>query len=220
MYEEQGSMESHRTSMLFRSHLQVKQFPNNSLCQTALYKELALLSNVTCLRWIGISQRRREMGNIKTQNTLLEDFIEKAGGCAVTDGGFATQLERHGASINDPLWSALCLIKDPHLIKKVSSLYPLPNFCFIVLIFSFAFLCCSRSWSEMGLSRFIWNTWRRVQIYWWLRLTRYICESAFTVLGSIYFCSTQPAFVLFPTVSSTNKDRVNVWIRLWNIQFV
>nr|XP_043624630.1 homocysteine S-methyltransferase 1 [Erigeron canadensis] len=50
---------------------------------------------------------------------LLEDFIEKAGGCAVIDGGFATQLEIHGASINDPLWSALCLINNPHLISKV-----------------------------------------------------------------------------------------------------
>ena len=50
----------------------------------------------------------------------LEDLIEKAGGCAVVDGGFATQLERHGAVINDPLWSALCLIKDPHLIKQVA----------------------------------------------------------------------------------------------------
>ncbi|KAI3744335.1 hypothetical protein L1987_57414 [Smallanthus sonchifolius] len=50
---------------------------------------------------------------------LLEDFLEKAGGCAVIDGGFATQLELHGASINDPLWSALCLINNPHLISKV-----------------------------------------------------------------------------------------------------
>ncbi|XP_007044350.2 PREDICTED: homocysteine S-methyltransferase 1 [Theobroma cacao] len=51
--------------------------------------------------------------------SLLEDLIDKAGGCAVIDGGFATQLETHGASINDPLWSALCLIKDPDLIKQV-----------------------------------------------------------------------------------------------------
>lgn len=50
---------------------------------------------------------------------MLEDLIEKAGGCAVVDGGFATQIESHGASINDPLWSALCLIKDPDLIKRV-----------------------------------------------------------------------------------------------------
>ncbi|EXB97043.1 Homocysteine S-methyltransferase 1 [Morus notabilis] len=55
--------------------------------------------------------------------TSLEEVIEKAGGCAVVDGGFATQLERHGADINDPLWSALCLIKDPHLIKLVHMEY-------------------------------------------------------------------------------------------------
>ncbi|KAK7310050.1 hypothetical protein RJT34_07261 [Clitoria ternatea] len=51
---------------------------------------------------------------------LLHDLIDNArGGCAVTDGGFATQLETHGASINDPIWSAICLIKHPHLINKV-----------------------------------------------------------------------------------------------------
>ena len=59
------------------------------------------------------------MGKEK-ETASLEDLIEKAGGCAVVDGGFATQLERHGAVINDPLWSALCLIKDPDLIKQVS----------------------------------------------------------------------------------------------------
>ncbi|KAL8052859.1 hypothetical protein ABFX02_05G032700 [Erythranthe guttata] len=53
------------------------------------------------------------------KGNVLDDLLEKAGGCAVVDGGFATQLERHGALINDPLWSALCLIKDPHLITKV-----------------------------------------------------------------------------------------------------
>lgn len=56
---------------------------------------------------------------IGKETAILDDFVEKAGGCAVMDGGFATQLEKHGASINDPLWSALCLIKDPDLIKKV-----------------------------------------------------------------------------------------------------
>ncbi|XP_062110124.1 homocysteine S-methyltransferase 1 [Humulus lupulus] len=66
-------------------------------------------------------QTEREMGIGKT--TPLEDVIEKAGGCAVVDGGFATQLEIHGADINDPLWSALCLIKDPHLIKLVHEEY-------------------------------------------------------------------------------------------------
>ncbi|KAL6505733.1 Nuclear SAM-dependent mono-and asymmetric methyltransferase [Orobanche hederae] len=59
----------------------------------------------------------RENGN--TKESLLDDLIENAGGCAVVDGGLATQLERHGAAFNDPLWSALCLIKDPHLITMV-----------------------------------------------------------------------------------------------------
>ncbi|CAN6675622.1 hypothetical protein ACFX13_021068 [Malus domestica] len=59
------------------------------------------------------------MGLKKAFTSSLEDVIEKAGGCAVVDGGFATQLERHGAAINDPLWSAVCLIKQPDLIKRV-----------------------------------------------------------------------------------------------------
>ncbi|XP_065880674.1 homocysteine S-methyltransferase 1 [Euphorbia lathyris] len=59
-----------------------------------------------------------EMG-IEKRTSLLEDFVQRAGGCAVIDGGFATQLEKHGAAINDPLWSALCLIKQPELIKRV-----------------------------------------------------------------------------------------------------
>ncbi|KAK7306930.1 hypothetical protein VNO77_39566 [Canavalia gladiata] len=60
------------------------------------------------------------MRNMKSEKKqMLHDLIQNTGGCAVTDGGFATQLETHGASINDPLWSAICLIKDPHLIKKV-----------------------------------------------------------------------------------------------------
>ncbi|KAK6133841.1 hypothetical protein DH2020_032391 [Rehmannia glutinosa] len=63
-----------------------------------------------------------ENGN--TKENVLDDLIEKAGGCAVVDGGFATQLEKHGATINDPLWSALCLIKDPHLITRAT----LPGF--------------------------------------------------------------------------------------------
>lgn len=53
------------------------------------------------------------------KKSLLQNLIESAGGCAVTDGGFATQLESYGASINDPLWSAISLIKQPHLIKQV-----------------------------------------------------------------------------------------------------
>ncbi|WCJ24522.1 Homocysteine S-methyltransferase family protein [Euphorbia peplus] len=55
----------------------------------------------------------------KRRWSLLDDLVEKAGGCAVIDGGFATQLETHGAIINDPIWSALSLINHPELIKTV-----------------------------------------------------------------------------------------------------
>lgn len=53
----------------------------------------------------------------------VEELISSAGGCAVIDGGFATQLEALGADIRDPLWSALCLISDPDLIKQVHMQY-------------------------------------------------------------------------------------------------
>ncbi|KAJ7544951.1 hypothetical protein O6H91_09G100000 [Diphasiastrum complanatum] len=49
----------------------------------------------------------------------LQELVERAGGCAVMDGGLATQLEFHGANLHDPLWSALCLISMPELIYKV-----------------------------------------------------------------------------------------------------
>ncbi|ERN01568.1 hypothetical protein AMTRI_Chr03g55270 [Amborella trichopoda] len=49
----------------------------------------------------------------------MEEFLQKVGGSAVIDGGFATELERHGADLNDPLWSAKCLITSPHLIRQV-----------------------------------------------------------------------------------------------------
>lgn len=58
---------------------------------------------------------------MKKATTLLDDLLQNAGGCAVIDGGLATQLEKHGAVFNDSLWSAVCLIKDPDLIKKVLS---------------------------------------------------------------------------------------------------
>ncbi|XP_040374956.1 homocysteine S-methyltransferase 3 [Rosa chinensis] len=49
----------------------------------------------------------------------MSDFLEKCGGCAVLDGGFATELERHGADLNDLLWSAKCLVSSPHLVRRV-----------------------------------------------------------------------------------------------------
>ncbi|KAK9086932.1 hypothetical protein Syun_029326 [Stephania yunnanensis] len=47
------------------------------------------------------------------------EYLRRGGGCAVVDGGLATELERHGADLNDPLWSAKCLLTSPHLITKV-----------------------------------------------------------------------------------------------------
>uniref|UniRef100_A0A7N0VJN5 Hcy-binding domain-containing protein n=1 Tax=Kalanchoe fedtschenkoi TaxID=63787 RepID=A0A7N0VJN5_KALFE len=51
--------------------------------------------------------------------TIFSDFLKQCGGCAVLDGGLATELERHGANLNDPLWSAKCLLNSPHLIRRV-----------------------------------------------------------------------------------------------------
>ncbi|PKA66086.1 Homocysteine S-methyltransferase 3 [Apostasia shenzhenica] len=50
---------------------------------------------------------------------MMHDFLRQAGGCAVVDGGLATELEAKGADLNDPLWSAKCLVDSPHLIRKV-----------------------------------------------------------------------------------------------------
>lgn len=50
----------------------------------------------------------------------VNELLKESGGCIAIDGGFATQLERHGADINDPLWSALCLITMPDLIRTVT----------------------------------------------------------------------------------------------------
>ncbi|XP_055813240.1 selenocysteine methyltransferase isoform X4 [Solanum dulcamara] len=57
--------------------------------------------------------------NGKLSSSLVKDFLHKCGGVAVIDGGFATELERHGADLNDPLWSAKCLLTDPHLVRAV-----------------------------------------------------------------------------------------------------
>lgn len=49
----------------------------------------------------------------------MTEFLRQSGGAAVIDGGLATELERHGADLNDPLWSAKCLLTSPHLIRAV-----------------------------------------------------------------------------------------------------
>ncbi|GER34270.1 homocysteine S-methyltransferase family protein [Striga asiatica] len=52
-------------------------------------------------------------------SSLMTEFLRQCGGAAVIDGGLATELQRHGADLNDPLWSAKCLINSPHLLRRV-----------------------------------------------------------------------------------------------------
>ena len=53
----------------------------------------------------------------------LEQLLSSVGGCAVLDGGLAPELERRGAKINDPLWSAKCLLEETSadLIRQARS---------------------------------------------------------------------------------------------------
>jgi homocysteine S-methyltransferase len=43
--------------------------------------------------------------------------------CVVLDGGLATELERRGADLGDPLWSARQLVEGPDLIREVHQAY-------------------------------------------------------------------------------------------------
>ncbi|KMT10209.1 hypothetical protein BVRB_5g119700 [Beta vulgaris subsp. vulgaris] len=49
----------------------------------------------------------------------LSELLTNSDGIAIVDGGLATELERHGADLNDPLWSAKCLLTSPHLVRQV-----------------------------------------------------------------------------------------------------
>jgi S-methylmethionine-dependent homocysteine/selenocysteine methylase len=75
------------------------------------------------------------LGGAEETSSFMSEFIRKCGGCVVIDGGFATELERHGADLNDPLWSAKCLIDSPHLVRRVHSLsLSLSRFFCLVLV--------------------------------------------------------------------------------------
>jgi len=52
----------------------------------------------------------------------LQPFLQRQG-FVVLDGALATELERHGANIADPLWSAKCLLEAPELIYRVHQDY-------------------------------------------------------------------------------------------------
>lgn len=65
---------------------------------------------------------------------FMADFLSQSGGYAVIDGGLATELEGHGADLNDPLWSAKCLVHSPNLIRRVIQTLSLslsPHFPFL-----------------------------------------------------------------------------------------
>jgi homocysteine S-methyltransferase len=49
--------------------------------------------------------------------------IREAHGSVVLDGGLATELERRGADLKDPLWSAKVLVEDPDSIREVHEAY-------------------------------------------------------------------------------------------------
>ncbi|PWA76939.1 homocysteine methyltransferase 2 [Artemisia annua] len=59
------------------------------------------------------------LSNGTGEETMMTDFLRKSGGVAVIDGGLATELERHGADLNDPLWSAKCLLTSSNLVRQV-----------------------------------------------------------------------------------------------------
>jgi len=68
------------------------------------------------------ADRERRFASLRLvmSSSMMVEFLSKSGGVAVVDGGLATELERHGADLNDPLWSAKCLLTSPQLIRQVS----------------------------------------------------------------------------------------------------
>jgi homocysteine S-methyltransferase len=55
---------------------------------------------------------------INLMSDLVKRYLELQG-FLVLDGALATELERKGADLNDPLWSARCLVESPELIAEV-----------------------------------------------------------------------------------------------------
>ena len=53
---------------------------------------------------------------------LIQQYLQQHD-YVVLDGALATELERHGADLDDPLWSARCLIDTPELIYRVHKDY-------------------------------------------------------------------------------------------------
>ena len=49
----------------------------------------------------------------------LEETLKKTGGILVIDGSMATALEDLGCDLNDSLWTAKALERQPELVKQV-----------------------------------------------------------------------------------------------------
>lgn len=73
--------------------------------------------------------KKSDSAETMSMSSLMTDFLRKAGGTAVIDGGLATELERYGADLNDPLWSSKCLLTSPDLIRQAP--LSLSSFCFM-----------------------------------------------------------------------------------------
>jgi len=56
-----------------------------------------------------------------TANPISQLLDER--GTIVLDGGLATELDRRGADLHDPLWSARVLVEDPDMILEVHTAY-------------------------------------------------------------------------------------------------
>lgn len=59
---------------------------------------------------------------MSTRGDLWQPFLDRTG-VVILDGGLATELERRGADLRDPLWSAKLLLDDPALIRQVHEDY-------------------------------------------------------------------------------------------------
>jgi len=59
---------------------------------------------------------------LKSPSQLWQPFFDRSG-VVILDGGLATELERRGADVGGPLWSAKVLMEQPALIRQVHEDY-------------------------------------------------------------------------------------------------
>jgi homocysteine S-methyltransferase len=53
---------------------------------------------------------------------MLQELLHRQG-FVILDGGLASELERHGANLDDPLWSGKALLQTPELVEQVTYSY-------------------------------------------------------------------------------------------------